>query len=101
MIDDKRLKKKDFVHWDFEVETNDPRSLDLLPTIAKVMDVPLQTVSVKEQTKGKDNCEECKYRQAIAEILNILEVCKLVKKAEETEGQKSEHKAEGYNIKVE
>jgi sulfopyruvate decarboxylase TPP-binding subunit len=97
MIDEeKRLKNKSLVRWDFEVEANNLRALELLPSINKIMNVPIELVTSKESNK-KDQCEECAYKRAVQEILNILELCKIVKKGEKD----AESKPKGYEIKVE
>lgn len=98
MIDDeKRLRKRNIVNWDFFVEANNPRALPLIPTIMKAMDVPMVSTVGKGQSKDRDECKECKYKQAVEEILNILAVCKIVKKSEERESDKENR---GHKIEV-
>ncbi|MGB9659188.1 MAG: hypothetical protein ACPLY9_01500 [Nitrososphaerales archaeon] len=100
MIDDeKRLRKRDIVNWDFFVEANDPRAFQLLPTMAKVMDVPIQFTVKEESSKEKDECKDCKFKQAVQEILNVLAAHNLVKKSENEKPEQSEGKS--YRIKVE
>jgi len=97
MIDEeKRLKNRSLVRWDFEVEANNLRALELLPSINKIMGVPIELVTSKEANK-KDQCEECAYKRAVQEILNILELCKIVKKEDE---KNTENRSRGYEIKV-
>lgn len=94
--EEKRLRNRNIVRWDYEVEANDLRALGLLPTMNKIMGIPFEAIMSKDFTK-KDQCKDCTYKRAITEILNVLALCKLVKKVEENE----ENETKGYRIKVE
>lgn len=94
--EEKRLRNRKIISWDYEVKANDLRALELLPTVNKIIGIPFEAIINKDAVK-KDQCEDCTFKRAITEILNVLALCKLVKKVEENE----ENGTKGYRIKVE
>ena len=95
--DEKRLRNRNFVNWDFVAEANDPKAFDLMSTVERMLNEPMQFTPTSNKANQKNECAECKYKRAVEEVLNVLSLCNIVKKTEPEKPQAEK----GYKIKVE
>lgn len=64
---EKRLRKKSFLRWDFIIDADDPRAFGLTSMMLKGMNPPMEVLA--NQSRNKDKCPECFYKRAILQIL--------------------------------
>lgn len=91
--DDRRVRKREVFNWDFALMGNNPK----IKWWVEELESPLPIFEMNEQeTRHDKNCEDCKFKRTVEEILNIMAIHDFVRKKFEKESDSGK----GYRIEV-
>ncbi|RLI74960.1 hypothetical protein DRP04_13990 [Archaeoglobales archaeon] len=98
MIDDnRRIKKREVFAWDYGLRIgNNPKIKWWFDELEPPN--PLFEINKQDELKYDKNCEDCKFKRTVEEILNILALHRLVRKKSSESDDNTPKK--GYRIEV-
>jgi len=98
--EENRVHKRNVLSWDIRVRTNNPESLELLKKIEELITPNFKLNHETLTSNHRIECEDCRFKRATEEILNILSIHKFIEKTSKNRVNKRENSSKRYKIEV-